>query len=150
PGLISAVPPGPKSKGSSKDESLDEGIFGVKVELVSTDDRGSSPDLGNNGVVRAKLRGLHDLHRHRTAKDTFNGDSLVQAQLTPGIMQRGASADAGARSRAVNLALGKDTSVSAVPSVLEGRPGKDCAVEKAQLVFEGMRDGEIGHHCLLD
>src|SRR5262249_11888929 len=81
---------------SSKDEALDEGIFRVKVEFISANDRGGSSDFGNKSVVRTEIRSFHGLHRHRAAKNAFDSDLLVQMQLTPGMVQRCASADAGA------------------------------------------------------
>src|SRR5215467_894148 len=135
---------------SSQYEPFLERILRIKIELISSNDRRRSSNLGNNGLVRTKLRRLHSPHSHRAPQNTLDRDLLVQQHLSLGVMQRRTCAHARTRRRPVNLAFGKDAHVAAMVTGFERGPGEDRPVEKTQVLFKRMPDREFGHHGLLD
>ena len=84
------------------------------------------------------------------ADDALDDHGLAGADLAARMVDGQPAADARTCGAAIHLTLGKDADVAAVGSLIQRRSDKDGAIEKAQVLFKGMRDGPAGHDRPLD
>jgi len=117
---------------------------------VAASDVGRPFYLRDNGGVGAEGGGLNDYRGEATANNALNHYRLVEANFAARVVDSQLPTDARTGRRPVHLSLSKDTDVAAMRPLGHRRADEDGAVEKAQVLFEGVGNRPAGHYRPLD
>ena len=66
----------------AEEKAVFEGVVGVDQELAAAGDVGRARYLGDNGLIRAELRGRHNPAGEAGTQDAFNHKGLVDFDFT--------------------------------------------------------------------